>query len=380
MFGNGHGAHRTSSSGLERQTAFDRRGDRRAGWNAGPMDEAGGRRRGRAGRRRRGGRRQAGRGRAVRGRHRVPAGRRRVPVLGLRAEQDDDPGGQPAGRGPPGRRAWPGTRTVAPDWAPVARRIRDEATDTWDDTVAVDRFVGKGGRFVRGAGTLVGPGRVAVGDRTFQAVPRRSWSAPARRRRSRRSRASPARRTGPTTRRSRPTPCRSRWSCSAAARSGWSWPRCSPGSGSGSPWSRRSTGCSRPRSRSRPRWPQTALRADGVSVRTAHGGRAGRRTTNELHRLRRRAARRSPGRPCWSPPAGRADLGRSGWTRSGSTRPPGSSTVDERLRVGAGDLGRRRRHRQGRVHPRRHVPGRDRGGRHPRPGVAARPTTTRCRG
>ena len=26
-----------------------------------------------------------------------------------------------------------GTAQVRPDWAPVARRIREEATDTWDD-------------------------------------------------------------------------------------------------------------------------------------------------------------------------------------------------------------------------------------------------------
>jgi pyruvate/2-oxoglutarate dehydrogenase complex dihydrolipoamide dehydrogenase (E3) component len=37
-----------------------------------------------------------------------------------------------------------GTSTITPDWAPVARRIRDEATDSWDDKVAVDRFVDKG--------------------------------------------------------------------------------------------------------------------------------------------------------------------------------------------------------------------------------------------
>ncbi|HYI62296.1 MAG TPA: NAD(P)/FAD-dependent oxidoreductase [Acidimicrobiales bacterium] len=55
-----------------------------------------------------------------------------------------------------------GTATVEPDWGPVAARIRQEATDTWDDTVAVDRFVGKGGRFVRGRGRLAGPGRVEV--------------------------------------------------------------------------------------------------------------------------------------------------------------------------------------------------------------------------
>ena len=41
-----------------------------------------------------------------------------------------------------------GSSTVTPDWAPVAHRIRAEATDNWDDTVAADRFTGKGGRLV----------------------------------------------------------------------------------------------------------------------------------------------------------------------------------------------------------------------------------------
>jgi pyruvate/2-oxoglutarate dehydrogenase complex dihydrolipoamide dehydrogenase (E3) component len=54
-----------------------------------------------------------------------------------------------------------GTANVLPDYGPVAQRIRDEATDNWNDQVAVDRFVGKGGRFVRGRGRLAGPGRVA---------------------------------------------------------------------------------------------------------------------------------------------------------------------------------------------------------------------------
>ncbi len=62
-----------------------------------------------------------------------------------------------------------GTANVAPDWGPVAARIRDEATDDWDDTVAVDRLVGKGGRFVRGRGRLTGPGQVSVGDQVFTA-------------------------------------------------------------------------------------------------------------------------------------------------------------------------------------------------------------------
>ena len=62
-----------------------------------------------------------------------------------------------------------GTSTVSPDYSIVADRIRDEATDNWDDTVAVDRFVGKGGTFVRGRGMLDGPGRVRVGDDVYVA-------------------------------------------------------------------------------------------------------------------------------------------------------------------------------------------------------------------
>ncbi len=62
-----------------------------------------------------------------------------------------------------------GTSTVRPEWAPVARRIRDEATDNWDDTVAVERFEDKGGRLVRGWGRLDGPRRVTVGDRLIEA-------------------------------------------------------------------------------------------------------------------------------------------------------------------------------------------------------------------
>lgn len=57
---------------------------------------------------------------------------------------------------------------VRPDWAPVARRIREEATDSWDDRVAVDRFIGKGGTFVRGTGRLAGPGRVEVDGVAYQ--------------------------------------------------------------------------------------------------------------------------------------------------------------------------------------------------------------------
>ncbi|MFZ0530066.1 MAG: NAD(P)/FAD-dependent oxidoreductase [Propionicimonas sp.] len=63
-----------------------------------------------------------------------------------------------------------GSAVLTPDWAPVARRIREEATDDWDDTVAVERFTGKGGRFVRGRARVLGPQEVEVpGVGTFTA-------------------------------------------------------------------------------------------------------------------------------------------------------------------------------------------------------------------
>ncbi len=62
-----------------------------------------------------------------------------------------------------------GTSTTTPDWAPVAARIRNEATDNWNDQVAVDRFVGNGGTFVRGYGTVTGPRTVDVDGTSYTA-------------------------------------------------------------------------------------------------------------------------------------------------------------------------------------------------------------------
>ena len=62
-----------------------------------------------------------------------------------------------------------GTSTVTPDWSPVAQRIREEATDCWNDKVAADRFTGKGGHLVRGHGAITAPGEVTVGSRVFRA-------------------------------------------------------------------------------------------------------------------------------------------------------------------------------------------------------------------
>ena len=62
-----------------------------------------------------------------------------------------------------------GSSQVHPDWAPVAQRIREEATDNWDDKVAVDRFTGKGGTLFRGHGRITAPGEVTVGGEVLRA-------------------------------------------------------------------------------------------------------------------------------------------------------------------------------------------------------------------
>ena len=62
-----------------------------------------------------------------------------------------------------------GQSQVTPDWSPVAARIRSDATDNWDDKAAVERFEGKGGRFLRGHGKLAAPDTVAVDGHEFRA-------------------------------------------------------------------------------------------------------------------------------------------------------------------------------------------------------------------
>ncbi|MDQ2749463.1 MAG: NAD(P)/FAD-dependent oxidoreductase [Actinomycetota bacterium] len=66
-----------------------------------------------------------------------------------------------------------GHATIEPDFAPVAARIRAEATDDWNDQAAVARFQGQGGTFLRGAGRLAGRAddgrlRVQVGEATYR--------------------------------------------------------------------------------------------------------------------------------------------------------------------------------------------------------------------
>jgi pyruvate/2-oxoglutarate dehydrogenase complex dihydrolipoamide dehydrogenase (E3) component len=62
-----------------------------------------------------------------------------------------------------------GTAEVSPDWDLLAARVRTEVTGGWDDSIAVERFGGRGGRLVHGRGKLTGPRTVTVGDESFTA-------------------------------------------------------------------------------------------------------------------------------------------------------------------------------------------------------------------
>src|SRR5580700_10429076 len=62
-----------------------------------------------------------------------------------------------------------GACVISPNWAPVAKRIRDEATDNWDDMVAADRFTDLGGTLLRGHARITAPGEVTVGGDVLRA-------------------------------------------------------------------------------------------------------------------------------------------------------------------------------------------------------------------
>src|SRR5690348_6121408 len=58
---------------------------------------------------------------------------------------------------------------VRPDWSVVAKRIREQATDSWHDQVAVDRLTKKGATVLHGTGRITGPGEVDVDGTTYAA-------------------------------------------------------------------------------------------------------------------------------------------------------------------------------------------------------------------
>ncbi|HYO40822.1 MAG TPA: NAD(P)/FAD-dependent oxidoreductase [Nocardioidaceae bacterium] len=62
-----------------------------------------------------------------------------------------------------------GAASVTSDWGPVHARIRDEATDDWDDTAAGDRLRSAGAVVVHGAARLAGPRTVEADGTTYTA-------------------------------------------------------------------------------------------------------------------------------------------------------------------------------------------------------------------
>lgn len=55
-----------------------------------------------------------------------------------------------------------GEASIAPAWSVVHRRIDEDATTHWDDTIAVDRLRGAGATVHHGVGRLTGPRQVTV--------------------------------------------------------------------------------------------------------------------------------------------------------------------------------------------------------------------------
>ncbi len=60
-----------------------------------------------------------------------------------------------------------GDASVVPSWAPVHARVRDQATDDWDDRVAVERLENAGATVLHGQARLTGPRTVNVDGTTF---------------------------------------------------------------------------------------------------------------------------------------------------------------------------------------------------------------------
>ena len=58
---------------------------------------------------------------------------------------------------------------VEPDWSLIASRLRVEVTGGWDDSYALARFEGKGGKIVRGHGRLIGSRTVEVDGTEYEA-------------------------------------------------------------------------------------------------------------------------------------------------------------------------------------------------------------------
>ena len=259
-------------------------------------------------------------------------------------------GADAAGRVAAGRRSWPGTPPTSPTSASSPTRIRDEATDDWDDTVAVERLEGQGATFARGDGPpgrprrrrpparrgrrrdAHGGARSSVSTGTRPGVPPIDGLADARR-------SASTARSGRTARSCRPRPRRRSM---VVIGGGVDQLRARPGLGplrhARSPGRGRARGCSAARSPRPARcWPtSSSARASpcgtGVHVDEGRGRRRRRRrdAVRRQHRDRREAARR--GRPHAQPRPRRA--------RDRRARPEGHERLDVDEHMGRVD-GRR---------------------------------------
>jgi hypothetical protein len=139
-----------------------------------------------------------------------------------------------------------GVGTPALDWPGIAA-YRDWMTRSLDDQAQVRGYQDQGAVVVRGAGRLVGPGRVEVDGQLLEAehVILATGSDPVRPPIEGWTRS----RSGPTGRRPSSAACRAGRCWSATGRSGSSWGSCSRGSAAGSPWCSARSGCSTARSR-----------------------------------------------------------------------------------------------------------------------------------
>jgi pyruvate/2-oxoglutarate dehydrogenase complex dihydrolipoamide dehydrogenase (E3) component len=62
-----------------------------------------------------------------------------------------------------------GEAKIAPEWAPVAKRIRVQATDNWNDGVAIERHRSKGSTVVKGDARFIAPDEVEVTGERYSA-------------------------------------------------------------------------------------------------------------------------------------------------------------------------------------------------------------------
>ena len=110
------------------------------------------------GRGRGGGRRPVRARRDERSRRRAAPSRRGVPRTGAACRPRPWCGPRRCWRRRGGLTNFAGTSSADPEWAVVARRVK-QVSDGWDDTRAAERLAKTGATLLRGRGVITGPGK-----------------------------------------------------------------------------------------------------------------------------------------------------------------------------------------------------------------------------